>query len=486
MTRIGLRAVKTAIAVFICALIYIILRAIDDASGVEFHFSYVMYSPFFAGIATAYSMHPDKKSSFRQAKNRIVASLIGGLIGIVLVVVYELIVGQNTWPHVFHDVSQGVSAVDFIIPYLLVGIVTVIVVHTAVVLDQKPAAFVAVLTFISVTLNPNDKISAAYGEWLFGFNRILSTIIGVLVALAVNLFHMPHKNRNKDLMFCVGLEKLLKSDNEKMKGYMNYKMNNLNYIGANVALFTTRIPSTFMPLLDDIEINQPVICFSGAAIYDPKTLEFSYKVIMDDESRNYLDNYFKEIKVSPFKNYIIDNVHHIFNDEINNMGEELYKASRKNKAYSSFDEIDCSSKGEFIYYLVIEEKTIVEKLKKEIENGPFKDKLLVQIYDYFDSNDDLVPELKYAKIYNKKIEDLEGLKEYAKEHDFRIVGLTASPLSNHLLRNSEYKVTYSTNEEAVPYSDIVIDAKKSYDDLFKTMHRMYYSKKYSRKQSDFK
>ena len=131
--------------------------------------------------------------------------------------------------------------------------------------------------------------------------------------------------------------------------------------------------------------------------------------------------------------------------------------------------------------LLIEKKEIIEKLKIDIENSPLKDKVIVQIYDYFDSNDDLVSDLKYAKIYNKKIEDLEGLKEYAKEHNFRIVGLTVSPLSNHLLKNSEYKVTYSTNVDAIPYSNIVIDASKSYDDLFKAMHRMYYSKKFSKK-----
>ena len=478
MTRVGLRALKTAIAVFLCGLLYIILRLIDDASGVSFHFSYVMYSPFFAGIATAYSLHPDKKSSIRQANNRIVASLIGGIIGILLVVIYEAIAGHNSWPHVFNDDAK---ALDFVIPYTLVGIVTVLVIYLAVVLDKKPAAFVAVLTFISVTLNPNDKISDVYGEWLFGLNRILSTIIGVLIALAVNLFPMPHRTRNKDLLFCLGIEDMLRTENDKMKGYQNYKLNNLSYIGANCTFFTTRIPSTFMPILDDVEINQPVICFSGAAMYDPKTLEFSHLVTIDLESRNYLYDYFKKINVSPFKNYIIDNVHHIFNDEINNIGEELYKASRKNKAYLSFDEVDSSSKGEFIYYLLIEKKEIIEKLKIDIENSPIKDKVIVQIYDYFDSNDELVPDLKYAKIYNKKIEDLEGLKEYAKEHNFRIVGLTVSPLSNHLLKNSEYKVTYSTNVDAIPYSNIVIDASKSYDDLFKTMHRMYYSKKFSKK-----
>ena len=237
MKRIGLRTLKTAICVFICAMIYVILRFIDDKSGTDFHFSYVLYSPFFAGIATAYSLYPDKKRSLIQAKNRIIASLIGGLIGILLVVIYELIT-KSSWPHIF-DASK--EFYEFIIPFILVGIITIIVIHTAVLLNQKNAAFVAVLTFISITLNPNDLISSEYGEWLFGFNRILSTIIGVLVALIVNLFKIPHRTKNKDLLFCVGIEDILKSDNATMKGFMNYKLNHMSYIGANCTLFTTRI-----------------------------------------------------------------------------------------------------------------------------------------------------------------------------------------------------------------------------------------------------
>ena len=476
MKRIGLRTLKTAICVFICAMIYVILRFIDDKSKTDFHFSYVLYSPFFAGIATAYSLYPDKKRSLIQAKNRIIASLIGGLIGILLVVIYELIT-KSSWPHIF-DASK--EFYEFIIPFILVGIITIIVIHTAVLLNQKNAAFVAVLTFISITLNPNDLISSEYGEWLFGFNRILSTIIGVLVALIVNLFKIPHRIKNKDLLFCVGIEDILKSDNATMKGFMNYKLNHMSYIGANCTLFTTRTPATFMPILKDVDIKLPVICFSGAALYDPNRLEFSYKVIIDDESRIALEKCFNEVGVSPFKNYIIDNVHHIFNNNIHNLGEELYKATRKNDAYVSYDEIDSSSLGDLIYYLIIDEIASINKLKEAIENGPLNDKVVVKIYDYFDSNDDIVPELKYAKIYNKDIENLDGLKDFAKNHNFRIVGLTATPISNNLLKNSDYKVTYSSNKEALPYTDIVIETK-TYDDLFKTMNKMYYSKKYYKK-----
>ena len=124
MKRIGLRTLKTAICVFICAMIYVILRFIDDKSKTDFHFSYVLYSPFFAGIATAYSLYPDKKRSLIQAKNRIIASLIGGLIGILLVVIYELIT-KSSWPHIFDASNELTKLFSTRILYCIITLVPI-------------------------------------------------------------------------------------------------------------------------------------------------------------------------------------------------------------------------------------------------------------------------------------------------------------------------------------------------------------------------
>ncbi len=477
MKKIGLRTIKTAISIFICSLIYIILRIIDKSTNSSFHFSYILYSPFFAGIATAYSLYPDKKRSLNQAKNRIVASIIGGLIGIILVVIYELIFGKNSWPLVI-DINRNTT--EYIIPFILVACFVVLVIEVSIALKQNAVVFVAILTFISITLNPNATLSREIGIWIFGFNRIISTIIGVVVALFVNTFHLPHRIKNKDLLFCLGLDGLLKSDKATIKGFMNYKLNYLCSHGANCTIFTTRTPSTFMQILDDVNINLPIICFSGAALYDCRNNKYIYKELIDNELEIELENYFKSINISPFKNYIIDDLHHVYNDKINNFGEELYKKTRKNLSYISYDEIDSSKKGDLINYLLIEKEEVIKNMKNDLLNGPLKDKISIQIYDYFDSNDDLVPELKYAKIYSKKIEDLNGLKEYANKNNYRIVGVTYSQINNNLLYNSDFKVTSKENKDFL--NDLnIINNSKTYDDLFKVMQKMYYSKKYSKK-----
>ncbi len=259
MKRIGLRTIKTAICVFFCLLFFILLKLFEFIPGVPKNFAFSWYNPFFAGIATAYSVHTSKSASLNQAKNRCVASIIGGCIGILLITFYELCGGK--WPNL-----QAVSleTFNFVLPYLLISFCTILVVVTGVALHQHQAVFVAILTFLSVTVNPN--INVGYWQWQFGTNRILSTIVGVLIALGVNLFRLPHRYKNKNLLFCVGIDGMLLKDSDRFKGFIPYKLNYLNRIGANVTLFTTRTPTTFMPILEDVKITHPVVCMSGAAL----------------------------------------------------------------------------------------------------------------------------------------------------------------------------------------------------------------------------
>ena len=88
---LGLRNIKTAIAVLICLFIYLALILIFKACNVvstiggntldgwagAIRIATECYTPFFACIATAYSMSTDKGKSVEQARLRIVASLIG-------------------------------------------------------------------------------------------------------------------------------------------------------------------------------------------------------------------------------------------------------------------------------------------------------------------------------------------------------------------------------------------------------------------------
>lgn len=462
MKRIGLRTVKTAICVFCCLLFFILLKLFELIDGVPDNFAFSWYNPFFAAIATAYSVHASKSASINQAKNRCIASVIGGIVGILLISIYELFGGK--WPNLQ---AVSLNSFNFLIPYILISLFTILVIIIGVSLKQQQAVFVSILTFLSVTVNPN--INVGNWQWQFGLNRILSTVIGVLIALGVNLFRLPHKYNNKNLLFCVGIDGMLLSDNDRFKGFMQYKMNYLNRIGANVTLFTTRTPTTFMPLLNDVKINNPVICMSGACLYDTVNKKYlAYENIDKTTSLKLLD-IIKNNNITPFINVINDDILYIYNESLDNEGEIIYANSKRNASYCNY--INTKYEGEVLYYLIIEEEDIINNLIKDINNSDIVDSITILTYDVKEENQK--DNLKYVKIYNKNILSLNILKKYIENYNYELVGLTSDSKSNHLLINSKYCVTLNKFKiDNKLYIKTVDDTKP--DNLFKEVERLYH------------
>lgn len=465
MRKIGLRTIKTAVSVFFCLLFYILLKLFELIPGVPDDFAYSWYNPFFAGIATAYSVHASKSASISQAKNRCVASLIGGITGIILITLYELCGGA--WPNL---ASVDLKSLNFVLPYLLISLGTIVVVLIGIAVRQQPAIFVAILTFLSVTVNPN--INVGYWQWQFGTNRILSTIVGVLIALGVNLFRLPHRYKNKNLLFCVGIDDMLLKDGDRIKGFMQYKLNYLHSIGANITLFTTRTPTTFMPLLSDVSINHPVVCMSGAALYDAQNKIYLAYENMDLETSDELRAFFEEQQISPFINRIENQVLFTYSESLDNLGEQIYAEGKRNAGYCCFIP-QRAPHGEVLYFLIVEKQDKAEEILALLEqNVSLADKIKILVYDIFEPNQE--KDLKYIKIYSKKIEDLAILKNYVESKNLTTVGLTTSRLSSHLLKTSSYAVTLqNASDELKQYADFIVSADDP-NHLFKMAQKIYY------------
>ncbi len=465
MKKIGLRTIKTAISVFGCLLVFIILKCFELIPLVPEDFAFTWYNPFFAGIATAFSVHASKSASLNQAKIRCVASLIGGIIGILLITLYELCGGK--WPNL---AAVDLKTLNFVLPYLLISLCTIVVIVVGVALKQQQAVFVSILTFLSVTVNPN--INVGQWQWQFGTNRILSTIVGVLIALGVNLFRFPHRFKNKNLLFCVCIDGMLLKEEDRFKGFMQYKMNYLHRIHANVTLFTTRTPTTFMPLLEDVQIEHPVLCMSGAALYDPKTCTYLSTEKMSIDVAEELKTIFKSAHISPFINLIKNDVLFTYNESLNNEGEKIYAESKRNAGYCCYVS-GPAPKEEVLYFLIVEKEEVIRPVLEQIkQNEVLASQVSILIYDVFETNQ--AQDLKYIKIYSKKIENLSSIKAYAQQNQFEIVGLTSSTLSNHLLKNAKYAITIDTNKEEIKSQCNKIIDHNHPNELFKEVNKIYH------------
>lgn len=462
---VGLRMVKTAVAIFLCLCFYLVLKAFEYIPGCPSDFAYTWFNPFFAGIASAYSIHASKAASLRQAKNRCVASFIGGIIGVGIICIYELFGGE--WPN---PATVEIDKFNYVLPYILVPIAALVVIIVGVSLHQEPAIFVSILTLLSITISPNTRVPN--WEFQFGVNRILSTVIGVLIALGVNLFRLPRRHHNKNLLFCIGIEGILANDDDSFKGFIQYKLNNLNYLGVNVTLFTTRTPTTFMRLLKDVKLNNPVICMSGAALYDPIKLTYLDTCPIPKDVASKVRSAFSKYNITPFINQIENDVLYTYIERIDNYGEAKYFDSKKNASYSNLVVANAPD-IDVLYFLLVEPNFIADKIIEEINNSEYKDSLYVQVYDYYDRNNEHT-DLKYVKIYNKEILKLDVLHRYLDSKGLEAVGLTYSPYSNHLLNNCSISVTISKASEEVKRNCTRVVKSNSYDDLFKEIHRIYH------------
>ena len=148
--KIGLRALKTALAVFLC-LIADRLRGGRDA--------------FYSAIAAIICIQPTPEQSKMTGINRFIGTLIGGLCGYLVLRLSE------------HIPQYDYTALVIIPLGLLVNI------YICNVINKQEAVPICCVVYLSVVTHFARTITST--EW-YVLNRIIETTIGILIAVLVN------------------------------------------------------------------------------------------------------------------------------------------------------------------------------------------------------------------------------------------------------------------------------------------------------------
>ncbi len=156
--HIGGRIYKTVIAVFLC----FVIDTLRNNS-----------APFYAAIAAIYCIQPNRKDSFRQAKNREIATIIGGIWGMLF-----LLFERYVYTFSFDMLRYAVLSV-LLIPIILVTLWT----------HQEKGTFLTCVIFLCITITHMKDVSPVS----FAITRTIDTTIGIVIALVVNL--LPFKTQ---------------------------------------------------------------------------------------------------------------------------------------------------------------------------------------------------------------------------------------------------------------------------------------------------
>jgi len=157
--KVGMRTIKTAVAVVICFLIFLPFL---NTGGTQVGGIIVEVGPFYACIAAVICMQSSVEQSLQSGGARMIGSLIGGAVGL-LVLTADLISG-----------NQFLFAV-------LLGLGIVLTIWLCNLVRQPAACAIACIVCCCIMLSHGGE-----ERYFFALARIVETLIGILVALAVN------------------------------------------------------------------------------------------------------------------------------------------------------------------------------------------------------------------------------------------------------------------------------------------------------------
>ena len=230
---VGMRIVKSACAVFLCFVI-------DWLRGGG--------TPFYSAIAAVLCMQPYVSHSVRTALNRTIGTVIGAVAGLLVLLAERMLLPSG------QPIRQ----------YLLVSACIVPLIYITVLLKKTSASYITCVVFLSITVAHGADVE----PWLFALNRMIDTLIGIFVSLAVNAVRLPRR-RNRRLLLIADLDVALGGENGAVDSRAAVRLGRLLAEGAKATFATSLTPEAALHLLDGVELRLPFIAFDGAVVYDP-------------------------------------------------------------------------------------------------------------------------------------------------------------------------------------------------------------------------
>lgn len=358
---IGMRIIKSAVAVFLCFVVYVA----GGRQGI----------PFYAAIGALFCIQPYVGSSLKMAWHRFIGTMVGAIFGLVVV-----LLEVNVWS--IHGKIPG---------FIIVSLVIIAVLYTSSLLSRVNVAYFSCVVFLSITITHITDSN----PYIFVLERVLDTTVGVIIGVLVNVVRIPRKKRT-DTLFVSGLDGTLLDNEEKMTPYSQITLNRMLEDGLKFTIATSRTPASLMETTKNLHLNLPIIAMDGAALYDIKEKAYRKVYVISHETAKKVMDFFKQKEVHYFLNCILDDVLLIYYGEFKNKAEEALFYEYRKSPYRNYIDIKHYSGGQVVYLMVFDTEETIDALILDLKKEDFSAKL--KIVKYFSSAH---PGYCHLRIYNK-------------------------------------------------------------------------------------
>ncbi len=149
---IGLRSIKTMVAVFLCLLIGYFRQS----------------DPLHSIIAAIVCMKGSARLGYTAGIDRTIGTMIGGLYG------YFAIIFSNR-------IGINLSGIVY---YIIISLMIIPVIYSTIYINTPDSVSIATIVFFIVTVSMSD--AGDVEPLLYVINRLINTLIGIVVSVAVN------------------------------------------------------------------------------------------------------------------------------------------------------------------------------------------------------------------------------------------------------------------------------------------------------------
>lgn len=344
---IGMRIVKSAVAVLLCYLVSFLRRG----SGIV----------FYSQLAALWCIQMYVANTKQNAVQRLIGTTIGALYGLL----YLLIRGQ-VWENA--GIYEMANA-------LVISGMIVVILYTTVLIHKKQASYFSCVVFLSIVVNHVSDSN----PYLFVWNRFLDTVIGILIGVGVNIFSLPRRKR-RDILFISGLDDtLLTGEKEALSDYSKVELNRMLDEGANFTISTIRTPASLMEPMREIRLRLPVIAMDGAVLYDICEKQYLKVYVISYKRARQVLELVKRQGLSCFTNVIVDDMLVIYYEETGDEEQDRIVKQLRRSPYRNYVKRELPEGEEVVYFWMTYPTPVIETFYQLLEKeGITKDLKVVK------------------------------------------------------------------------------------------------------------